>query len=51
MTAAADAMTAIEVKPHAWGWKVFEAPGVEPVFPEKKMQSIIRRVAMARTGH
>jgi hypothetical protein len=18
-----------------WGWKVFEAPGVEPVFPEK----------------
>jgi hypothetical protein len=27
--------TVIEVKPHAWGWKVFEAPGVEPVFPEK----------------
>ena len=19
-----------------WGWKVFEAPGVEPVFPEKR---------------
>jgi len=35
MTAAADAMTVIEVKPHAWGWKVFEAPGVEPVFREK----------------
>jgi hypothetical protein len=29
-------MTVIEVKPHAWGWKVFEAPGVEPVFPEKR---------------
>jgi len=24
-----------EIKPHRWGWKVFEAPGVEPVFPEK----------------
>ena len=28
-------MTLIEVKPHLWGWKVFEAPGVEPVFPKK----------------
>jgi hypothetical protein len=28
-------MTIIEVKPHRWGWKVFEAPGVEPVFPRK----------------
>jgi hypothetical protein len=28
-------MTIIEIKPHPWGWKVFEAPGVEPVFPEK----------------
>ncbi len=28
-------MTLIEIKPHRWGWKVFEAPGVEPVFPEK----------------
>jgi hypothetical protein len=25
-------MAVIEVRPHAWGWKVFEAPGVEPVF-------------------
>jgi hypothetical protein len=30
-----DLMTVIEIKPHPWGWKVFEAPGVEPVFPEK----------------
>ena len=29
-------MTLIEIKPHGWGWKVFEAPGVEPVFPEKR---------------
>jgi hypothetical protein len=29
-------MTVIEVKPHRWGWKVFEAPGFEPVFPEKR---------------
>jgi len=28
-------MTLIEIKPHRNGWKVFEAPGVEPVFPEK----------------
>jgi len=29
------AMTVIEIRPHRLGWKVFEAPGVEPVFPEK----------------
>jgi hypothetical protein len=29
-------MTVIEITPHHWGWKVFEAPGVEPVFPEKR---------------
>jgi hypothetical protein len=23
----------IDIKPYGWGWKVFEAPGVEPVFP------------------
>ena len=23
-------MTVIEVRPHRWGWKVLEAPGVEP---------------------
>jgi hypothetical protein len=28
-------MTVIEIRPHRWGWEVFEAPGVEPVFPEK----------------
>jgi hypothetical protein len=28
-------MTVIEVKPHRNGRKVFEAPGVEPVFPQK----------------
>jgi hypothetical protein len=29
-------MTVIEIKPHAWGWRVFEAPGVELVFLEKR---------------
>jgi hypothetical protein len=29
-------MTVIEIKPHRWSWKVFESPGVEPVFPEKR---------------
>jgi hypothetical protein len=28
-------MTVIEIKPHRWGWKAFEALGVEPVFPKK----------------
>jgi hypothetical protein len=28
-------MIVIEIKPHRWGWKAFEAPGVEPVFPTK----------------
>jgi hypothetical protein len=28
-------MTLIEIKPHRWGWKVFEDPGIEPVFPVK----------------
>jgi hypothetical protein len=30
------AMTLIEIRPHRWGWKVFEGPGVEPVFLEKR---------------
>ena len=25
-------MTVIEIRLHRWGWKCFEAPGVEPVF-------------------
>ena len=29
-------MTLIEIKPHRWGWRVFEAPGVEPVFLGKR---------------
>jgi len=29
-------MTVIEIKPHRNGWKVFEAPGVEPVFLKKE---------------
>jgi hypothetical protein len=28
--------TIIEIRPHRWGWKVFEAPGVEPVFSDKE---------------
>jgi len=29
-------MTVVEIRPHRWGWRAFEAPGVEPVFPEKR---------------
>ena len=28
-------MTVIEIRPHRWGWKAFEARGVEPVFAKK----------------
>jgi hypothetical protein len=28
-------MTVLEIRPHRWGWKVFEASGVEPVFVEQ----------------
>jgi len=28
-------MTVIEISPHRWDWKAFEAHGVEPVFPKK----------------
>ena len=30
-------MIVIEIRPHRWSWKVFEAPGVEPVFLEKRL--------------
>jgi len=29
-------MTVIEIRPHPWGWKCFEAPGVEPVFSDQE---------------
>jgi len=29
-------MTVIGIRAHRWGWRVFEASGVEPVFPEKR---------------
>jgi len=35
-------MTVIEIKPHRWGWKVFKAPGVEPVFLEKRQAIDLR---------
>jgi uncharacterized protein DUF2188 len=28
-------MKVIEIRPHRWGRKAFEAPGVEPVFPNQ----------------
>jgi Uncharacterized protein conserved in bacteria (DUF2188) len=28
-------MTVIEIKPYHRGWKAFESPGVQPVFPTK----------------
>ena len=29
-------MTVIEIRPHLWGWKCFEALGVEPVFLDQE---------------
>jgi hypothetical protein len=41
-------MTVLEIRPHPWGWKVFEASGVEPVVPERnKMQSTTHRTGRA----
>lgn len=31
-------LTVIEIRPHRWGWKAFEGPGAEPVFPGEKGQ-------------
>jgi hypothetical protein len=28
--------TIIEIRPHGSWWKVFEEPGVEPIFPHKE---------------
>jgi hypothetical protein len=28
-------MTVIEISPYKWGWRVFDAPGVAPVFLQK----------------
>ena len=39
-------MTVIEIRPHRWGWKAFEAPGVEPVFPTKEPQLPFQALSM-----
>jgi hypothetical protein len=48
-------MTVIEVKPHRNGWKVFEAHGVEPVFPEKhqaiKLRGELRKFSVRRDSN
>jgi hypothetical protein len=47
-------MTLIEIKPHPWGWKIFEAPGVEAVFPEKPQSSALKtesRSVLAGISH
>ena len=44
-------MTVIEIRRHPWGWKIFEAPGVEPVFPEKRQAiSYAQERACLRSG-
>jgi hypothetical protein len=44
-------MTVIEIRPHRWGWKVFEAPGVELVVPEKDQAiNYARNRASFRSG-
>jgi hypothetical protein len=44
-------MTIIEVRPHRGGWKLFEAPGVEPVFPDKDQAiSYVENRACFRSG-
>jgi hypothetical protein len=40
-------MTVIEIRPHRWGWKVFETPGVEPVFLEKPLRREFGQAGLA----
>jgi hypothetical protein len=35
-------MTIIEIRPYRNGWQVYEAPGVEPVFPEKSHATLFK---------
>ena len=45
------AITLIEIRPHRWGWKCFETPGVEPVFSTKEDAiSYAQTRARFRTG-
>jgi hypothetical protein len=34
--------TVIEIKPHRWGWSIFEAPGVEPVLFQAKAIGVLQ---------
>jgi hypothetical protein len=44
-------MTLIEITPHRWGCEVFEAPGVQPVFPNKEQATgYAQERARFRTG-
>jgi hypothetical protein len=43
-------MTVIEIRPDRRGWKVFESPGVVPVFMEKR-QAIVVAITPPWTGH
>jgi hypothetical protein len=38
-------LTVIEIGPHRNGWKVFEGPGVEPVFLHRTKRSTTHRIA------
>jgi hypothetical protein len=40
-------VTIIEIRPFRNGWKVFEAPGVEPVFLEQQQRLITPLTARA----
>jgi hypothetical protein len=41
--------TIIEVRPHGSLWKVFEAPGVEPIFPDKE-KAMLYATERSRSG-
>jgi hypothetical protein len=40
-------MTLIEIRPHRWGWKALEVPGVEPVFQRDRANRLGARAAAA----
>jgi hypothetical protein len=41
-------MTVIEIRRHRCGWKAFESPGVEPVFPKEGSGNRLRALRSRR---
>ena len=43
-------MTVIKIRPHHWGWKAFETPGVEPAIQSKSQTGWISMPRSSEDG-